>query len=281
MAILLSGTPVANKIKSEVKSYIQNNNKHLSLTIFQVGDNPASNTYIRNKVKACEEVGIHSTVLKFDNPDEYDRCFDIPDSLRYVTGTAAMLQLPLPKGWDESYFVNLIPSSQDADCLTDVNIGKFHSAKTPKISPCTAKGIIDILKYYDIEISGKHAVVVGRSNIVGKPVAHLLSCEDATVTLCHSKTSNLSEFTKTADILVVAIGKPNFITADMVKPGAVVIDVGINRTSDGKLCGDVDFENVKGIASAITPVPGGVGPVTVANLLSNTLKLYDLNHKGE
>lgn len=280
MTRILDGKVVANHIKSSVKEYIESNNAHVNLTIVQVGDNPASNTYIKNKVKACEEVGIHSTVLKYDTPDEYDRCFDIPDTLKHITGTGAMLQLPLPSGWDESYFVNHIPSAQDADCLTDASIGKFYAAKKPDLAPCTAQGIIDILKYYNIEIAGKHAVVVGRSNIVGKPVSHLLCCEDATVTVCHSKTQNLKELTKIADILVVAIGKPNFITTDMVKPGAVVIDVGINRTEEGKLCGDVDFEKVKEVASAITPVPGGVGPVTVANLLLNTVKLHR-NSKGK
>jgi methylenetetrahydrofolate dehydrogenase (NADP+)/methenyltetrahydrofolate cyclohydrolase len=147
------------------------------------------------------------------------------------------------------------------------------------LAPCTAQGIIDILNYYNIDIEGKHAVVVGRSNIVGKPIAHLLTCRNATVTVCHSKTPNLSEFTKQADILVVAIGKAKYITANMVKPGAVVIDVGINRDENGKLCGDVDFENVKDIAGAITPVPGGVGPMTVAELLKNTVKLYERNYK--
>lgn len=273
-ALILRGAEVAQKIKDEVRAYTDEN-PGINLTIFQVGDNPASNTYIRNKVRVCADCGMDSSVDKYSDPQEYDRCIDIPDALRYCTGSGVMLQLPLPKGWDEDYFVNCINASQDADCLTHVSLGQFYASKSPEIAPCTARGIIDILKYYNIEIAGKHAVVVGRSNIVGKPVAHLLCCEDATVTVCHSRTPNLAEFTKQADILVVAIGKPKFITSDMIKPGAVVIDVGINRTEEGTFCGDVDFDQVKEVASAVTPVPGGVGPLTVANLLLNTIKLHN------
>ena len=277
MAIILDGKVVSQHIKDELFPICATEN--IRLTIFQVGDNPASNTYIRNKQRACDEVGIESTIYKISNPNEYDRCFDIPDSLKHCTGTGVMLQLPLPLGWDEHYFVNQIHSNQDADCLTDEALGKFYSSNNPEIAPCTAQGIIDLLDYYNISIEGKHAVVIGRSNIVGKPVAHLLTCRNATVTLCHSKTPNLSEFTKQADILVVAIGKPKYVTADMVKEGAVVIDVGINRDDNGKLCGDVNFEQVVSIASAITPVPGGVGPMTVAELLKNTVKLYERNRR--
>lgn len=271
MALILDGKAVAQKIKDELKPICAK--EDIKLTIYQVGDNPASNTYVRNKIKACNEVGMKSEVVKSvgDDCGRYQLDPQFPSS---KDADGVMLQLPLPQGWDEHYFTNLISKKQDADCLTTASLGEFYASNKPTLAPCTAQGIIDILDYYNIPIEGKHAVVVGRSNIVGKPVAHLLTCRNATVTVCHSKTSNLSEFTKQADILVVAIGKPKYITADMVKPGAVVIDVGINRDENGKLCGDVDFEQVAPVVSAITPVPGGVGPMTVAELLKNTVKLH-------
>lgn len=275
MANILDGKLVAQKIKDEVKEYVDKCSRNIYLTIFQVGDNPASNTYVRNKVKACEEVGIKGDLIKFE--DSYDiRDYTwLTRSIEMEHADGAMLQLPIPKHWgDESFYINRMKPSQDADCLTKVSLGKFYTSNDPDLAPCTAQGIIDILDYYNIDMVGKHAVVVGRSNIVGKPVAHLLTCRDATVTLCHSKTQNLVEITKQADILVVAIGKAKFITADMVKDNAVVIDVGINRDENGKLCGDVDFDSVEEKASWITPVPGGVGPVTIAELLKNTVKLH-------
>lgn len=276
MANILDGKLVAQKIKDEVKEYVDKCSRKVSLTIFQVGDNPASNTYIRNKVKACEEVGIKSKVLKFeDSRDPHDHVW-LTKGIDTERADGIMLQLPIPEYWGgEEFYINRIKPSKDADCLTEASLGKFYTSNDPQLAPCTAKGIIDILDYYNIDIAGKHAVVVGRSNIVGKPVSHLLTCRDATVTLCHSKTQNLAEITKQADILVVAIGKAKFITADMVKDGAVVIDVGINRDENGKLCGDVDFNSVEPKASWITPVPGGVGPVTVAELLKNTIKLHN------
>ena len=272
MALILDGKAVAQKIKDEIfRTY---GSEDIKLTIFQVGDNPASNTYVRNKRRACDEVGIESEIVKL-TADDYTRYQLLTKYLREEESDGVMVQLPLPDGWDEHFFLNQIDVDKDADCLTDGALGKFYSSNNPEISPCTAQGIIDILEHYNIPIEGKHAVVVGRSNIVGKPVAHLLTCRNATVTVCHSKTPNLSEFTKQADILVVAIGKAKYVTADMVRPGAVVIDVGINRDENGKLCGDVDFEQVKSVASAITPVPGGVGVVTVAELLKNTVKLHN------
>lgn len=271
MALILDGKTVAQNIKDNI--FNTYGAEDIKLTIFQVGDNPASNTYVRNKQRACDEVGIESEVVRI-GIDEYERCQLLPKYLKEDDADGIMLQLPLPQGWDEHYFTNLIPKKQDADCLTTASLGEFYASNKPTLAPCTAQGIIDILDYYDIPIEGKHAVVIGRSNIVGKPVAHLLTCRNATVTVCHSKTPNLSEFTKQADILVVAIGKPKYVTADMVKLGAVVIDVGINRDENGKLCGDVDFEQVESVASAITPVPGGVGPTTIAELLRNTIKLW-------
>lgn len=276
MANILDGKLVAQKIKDEVKKSVEKSRRNIYLTIFQVGDNPASNTYIRNKVKACEEVGIKSEVCKFDDThNPYDQTW-LTKGIKTAQADGVMLQLPIPDHWsDESFYLNCIKPSQDADCLTDISLGKFYASNDPDLAPCTAQGIIDILDYYNIDIAGKHAVVVGRSNIVGKPVAHLLTCRDATVTLCHSKTQNLAEITKLADILIVAIGKAKFITADMVKDGAVVVDVGINRDENGKLCGDVDFASVEPKASWITPVPGGCGVVTVAELLKNTIKLHN------
>lgn len=300
MSVKMDGKLVAHQIKSTVKEYIERNNAHLNLTIVQVGDNPASNTYIRNKVKACEEVGIESTVLKYDNLDEYDRCIDIPDTLKHITGTGAMLQLPLPRGWDENYFVNLIPSRQDADCLTEAGLGKFYSSNNPYIAPCTAQGIIDLLDFYNIDIDGKRALVIGRSNIVGRPIAHLLETRNATVTIAHSHTrrSELLHLFAMSDIVIVAVGKPEFITEDdawqhykdyrhefyssfdIIK-NRVIIDVGINRDEDGKLCGDLSEEFKANYSEYYSPVPGGVGPLTVANLLYNTVKLHHQEHKND
>lgn len=276
MTTILDGKTVAQKIKDEI--FHTYGAEDIKLTIFQVGDNPASNVYVRNKQRACDEVGIESEIVKLTSND-FVKDFGLKKRIQECSSDALMVQLPLPYGWDEHFYLNCIDTSKDADCLTDEALGKFYSSNDPGIAPCTAQGIIDILDHYNISVEGKHAVVVGRSNIVGKPVAHLLTCKNATVTLCHSKTPNLSEFTKQADILVVAIGKPKYITADMVKPGAIVIDVGINRDEDGKLCGDVDFDSVKEKASAITPVPGGVGVMTVAELLKNTIKLHNYKTK--
>lgn len=272
MTLILDGKAVAQKIKDEI--FHTYGAEDIKLTIFQVGDNPASNTYVRNKQRACDEVGIESEIVKIADTG-YEAEQRLWKLIHSCKSDALMVQLPLPDGWDEHFYLNCIDADRDADCLTDEALGTFYSSNRPALAPCTAQGVIDILDYYDIPIEGKHAVVVGRSNIVGKPVAHLLTCRNATVTLCHSKTSDLASFTKSADILVVAIGKAKFITADMVKPGAVVIDVGINRDENGKLCGDVDFETVGEIAGAITPVPGGCGPMTVAELLKNTVKLHN------
>ena len=232
MAQILDGKVVAQKIKDELKPICIE--KDIRLTIFQVGDNPASNVYVRNKQKACEEVGIKSDIIRLKD-DEFTRNQLLPKYVTEEGSDGVMVQLPLPEGWDEHFFLNHIDVNKDADCLTDGALGKFYSSSDPELAPCTARGIIDLLDYYEIPIEGQFAVVVGRSNIVGKPIAHLLTCRNATVMVCHSKTPNLEQYTKKADILVVAIGKAKYITADMVKPGAVVIDVGINRDENGKL----------------------------------------------
>lgn len=271
MAKILDGKLVATKIKQELKEYVQENNLDVKLTIFQMGDNPASNIYIRNKQKACEEVGIESELVKCDTLGE----LKIESSVCFYPN---MIQLPLPVKCDEQEVIDHIFHGFDADCLTTRNLGKLFVGDD-SLAPCTAQGIIDLLEYYGIEIEGKHAVVVGRSNIVGKPVAHLLLNRNATVTVCHSRTKDLKKYTKDADILIVAIGKSKFITGDMVKEGAVVVDVGINRDENGKVCGDVDFASVEPKAGWITPVPGGVGPMTVAELVKNAVKLCEKKGK--
>ena len=268
---IIDGKAHAQVLKNTVKDWIETFNKNVTLVIFQAGDNPASNVYVRNKQKACEEVGIKSNVIKVDSPVDLRK--------KIITNIdacdAMMVQLPLPEEFgDPQQYIDLIPPKKDADCLTTYNLGKLFLGDDT-LAPCTAAGIMDLLTQEGIDVSGKHAVVVGRSDIVGKPVAHMLLKENATVTICHSHTKNLAEFTRMADILIVAIGKPKFITADMVKDDVVVIDVGINRMEDGKLCGDVDFDAVKDKALAITPVPGGVGPMTVAWLLANSILCAD------
>lgn len=257
MAIIMDGKKLAAKIKEELKSRIDEMEQKPILHVVQVGNDPASNTYIHNKQKACEDVGIIFTHIAVDP--------HVPQHwLEYIVGAhnvPTILQLPIPKTLDADRAIKRINAVDDVDGLRSLSV----------FTPCTPKGIMHLLKEYYVPLEGKHAVVVGRSDIVGKPVAKLLLNENCTVTVCHSKTKNLAEYTRQADILVSAVGKPHLITADMVKPGVAVIDVGINRV-DGKLVGDVDFENVEKIAGWITPVPGGVGPMTVAMLLENVVE---------
>lgn len=272
--MILDGKTVAQQIKNSVKDYISEHNADVTLTIVQVEGNPASDIYVRNKIKACAEVGIKSNVIKLPANEE-TRDSKLAETLKNCKSDGIMLQLPLPKGWDEDYYINLIPEDRDADCLTYKNLGRFYTSKTPYLSPCTVAGIMHLFNAYNIELNGKNATVIGRSNIVGRPLAHALEAADATVTLCHSKTANLRSHLKDADVIISAVGKPNFITSEMIdNKNAVIIDVGINRDAAGKLCGDVDFESLKDNCYAITPVPGGVGPLTVACLLLNTLKLH-------
>ena len=261
---------VRNEIKNEIASF---NGKAPGLAVVLVGDNPASAIYVRNKEKACEEVGIASFSYRLPATATQQEVEGVVSELAVndlINGI--LVQLPLPEGLNESKILSLIPPEKDVDGFSAVNVGKMFLGEDGLVA-CTPHGIIKLIKYAGVDIKGKRAVVVGRSNIVGKPAAMLLLKENATVTVCHSKTENLKEVCLSADILVVAIGKARFITADMVKPGATVIDVGTNRV-DGKLVGDVDFEGVKDIASAITPVPGGVGPMTITMLMYNTLCAY-------
>lgn len=271
---LIDGKALAADIRAELKlrtaAFEEKYHKKIGLAVVLIGNDPASQVYVRNKVKACEEAGIRS--FRHDLPEEttQKQAEELVSALAEDENIHGILvQLPLPKGLDEKRLLSLIPPEKDVDGFLAENIGRLALKEEGTVA-CTPLGVMEMLKRSGISPAGKNAVVVGRSNIVGRPMALLLLNADATVTVCHSKTKNLKEECLRADILVAAIGKAKFITADMVKEGAVVIDVGMDRDENGKLCGDVDFENVKEKASYITPVPGGVGPMTIAMLLKNT-----------
>lgn len=268
----MDGKALSAEIRADLKERIlkfsETNNRRIGLAVVLAGGDPASRIYVRNKIKACEEVGIKS--FAYYLPEETPQ----KELEALVSGLAEnkdidgiLVQLPLPAKLDAEKILKLIPAGKDVDGFSEVSLGRLAKNKAGFIS-CTPSGIMKLLEKYDIPVSGKNAVVLGRSEIVGKPMAMLLLNVDATVTVCHSKTRNLKEICRSADILVAAVGKPNFVKEDMVKEGAVVIDVGINRT-EGGLCGDVDFENVKNKCSYITPVPGGVGPMTITMLMYN------------
>ena len=267
----LVSSVVRSKIAEEILDFRNNTGIVPGLAVVIVGDNPASMVYVRNKKKACEQVGINSYEIALpadiSEADLLERVIQLNND-ESVHGI--LVQLPLPAHINEETIINAIDPKKDVDAFHPSNVGRIMIGNYSFL-PCTPAGIMDLLDYYNISISGKKCVVLGRSNIVGKPMAHLLLEKNGTVTVCHSRTADLKEETKNADILVVAIGKPEFVTADMVKDGAVVIDVGINRTEDGKLVGDVDFAGASNVASYITPVPGGVGPMTITTLLKNTL----------
>lgn len=275
MAEIIDGKALAEKIKSELlvraTDFEQKYGRKVGLAVIRVGNDPASAVYVRNKIKACEKCNIRSFSYDLDEMVDSAEIISLIHKLNVDSEVDGILvQLPLPKHINEREVLSEIVPKKDADGFHAVNAGKLFLGERDGTVACTPRGIIELIKSTGVPISGKHAVVVGRSNIVGKPIAALLLANDATVTVCHSRTVNLKEITLSADILVVAIGKSNFITADMVKLGAVVIDVGMNRDENG-LCGDVDFSSVKDKAGYITPVPGGVGPMTVAMLLSNTV----------
>lgn len=275
MAEIIDGKAVAAKIKENVKEraekFLSETGRKPGLAVVVAGDDPASAIYVRNKIKACEACGIASYAYYFDASVAQSQLIELVEALNDDKSVDGILvQLPLPKGIDERAVLAEIDPRKDADGFHVVNAGKLFLGEHTDSVACTPRGIIELIKSTGTVIAGKHAVVIGRSNIVGKPVAQLLLQNDATVTVCHSKTENLGDITRTADILVVAVGRKKFVTADMVKPGAVVIDVGMNRDESG-LYGDVDFDNVKNVASFVTPVPGGVGPMTIAMLLQNTL----------
>lgn len=272
--MLILGKEVSKKTREElaidVKEFANKHGRTPCLSVIIVGEDPASQTYVKNKVLGCAEVGMKSLKYEFPNGTKQE---DIADVIKTLANDdkvdGILVQLPLPKGYDEKYLLDLIPEEKDVDGFCANNLGLLAMGN-PRTISCTPFGVMKLLESTGVELAGKNAVVIGRSNTVGKPMAMLLLNANCTVTVCHSKTQNIQEIASKADILVVAIGKPKFLKADMVKPGAIVIDVGINRV-DGKLVGDVDFDEVEKKASFITPVPGGVGPMTISMLLYNTL----------
>lgn len=272
MAQLIDGKKISAEIKDELKkqvSELKADGKEITLAVIQVGNDPASSVYVGNKKKACEYIGIKSLAYELPEETTEEKLLSIIEELNNRDDVNGILvQLPLPSHINEDKVIETIDSRKDVDGFNPMSVGALSIGKKGFVS-CTPAGIIQLLKRSNIEIEGKECVVVGRSNIVGKPMAMLLLRENGTVTVAHSRTKNLKEVTKRADILVAAVGKPRFITADYVKEGAVVIDVGIHRNENNKLCGDVDFESVEPKASAITPVPGGVGPMTIAMLMYN------------
>ena len=270
---LLDGKTLANDILDKLNLKVKQLDTAPNLVVIQVGNDPASSVYVRNKERTAERVGINSETVKLSKHITQDELLEIIDKYNHFADVNGILvQLPLPKHIDEQVILEAISPMKDVDGFHPLNVGKLNIGQKQMI-PSTPAGIMELLKANHIEIEGKHVVIVGRSNIVGKPLAHLLLEENATVTVAHSRTKNLKQLTKMADILVVAVGQPELITEDYVKNGAVVIDVGINRTESG-LKGDVDFNNVKSKVAAITPVPGGVGPMTIAMLMNQTYQAY-------
>lgn len=246
-----------------------------------VGDDPASRIYVNNKKKACAECGIYSEEYALPESTTQEELLELIDRLNKKSDISGILvQLPVPEHIDETTIINAINPNKDVDAFHPVNVGKIMVGNFDFV-PCTPAGVMELINESGIDVSGKECVVVGRSNIVGKPQAMLLLHKNGTVTICHSRTKDLASHTKNADILVAAVGIPKFITGDMIKPGAVVIDVGINRLENKKLCGDVDFESAEKIAGAITPVPGGVGPMTIAMLMKNTVRAAVINRTGK
>ena len=272
---LIDGKKLAKKIREELKEEVEELNKKgivPKLAVIMVGNDKASSVYVKNKSKACDEIGIkYEEFLKDENITQEELIGLIQKLNNRKDINGILLQSPIPKKLDIREEFNCIDDNKDVDGFNPVNVGKLSIGEDCFIS-CTPYGVIKMLEAYNIDVEGKQAVIIGRSNIVGKPLIQCLLNKNATVTVCHSKTQNLKEITKQADILVAALGKTKFIKEDMVKEGAVVIDVGINRTEEGKLAGDVDFENVSKKASYITPVPGGVGPMTIAMLMYNVVK---------
>ena len=281
MATILNGKQVAAEIRAELKvraEALRKDGVVPCLAVLLAGDDPASKIYVRNKKRACEEIGIESRELLFPESVTEEELIAQIRALNEDAAVDAMLvQLPLPKHIDEARVLAEIAPEKDADGFHVVNAGRLFTGQT-SVLPCTPAGCMELLRRANVEFSGKHAVVVGRSNIVGKPMAMLLLNEHCTVTVCHSRTKDLARFTRDADILVAAVGRPGMITGEMIKPGAAVIDVGINRLDNGKLMGDVDFESAEPVAGAITPVPGGVGPMTIAMLMQNAILAAEKRH---
>lgn len=274
MAAIIDGKAISAKVKSEVRQEteaLKAKGISIGLAVVIVGDNPASRVYVNNKKKACAEVGFESFEYALPEETTQEELLALVDKLnKDDTVNGILVQLPLPKQIDEKAVINAILPEKDVDAFHPVNVGKIMIGDFAFL-PCTPAGVMELIASTGVEISGKECVVIGRSNIVGKPMAMLLLHKNGTVTICHSKTKNLAEVCSRADILVAAVGRANFVTPDMVKEGAVVIDVGMNRLENGKLCGDVDYAACFEKAGYITPVPGGVGPMTIAMLMKNTL----------
>lgn len=281
MATRMDGKAVSAKVKEQVAEEVaalREKGICPGLAVVIVGEDPASRIYVNNKKKACQATGIHSEEYALPASTTQEELLALVDTLNHKEDIHGILvQSPLPKGLDEGAVVEAIDPQKDVDAFHAYNVGKIMMGDYHFL-PCTPAGIMELLQAYDIPVEGKRCVVIGRSNIVGKPMAMLLLHQNGTVTICHSRTKDLPEVTRQADILVSAVGKSRFVTADMVKPGAVVIDVGMNRDENGKLCGDVDFAAVEPMASYITPVPGGVGPMTIAMLLKNTVTAAKLQN---
>lgn len=282
-AHIIDGKALAADVRKQVAQQaakLQQQGIKAGLAVILVGDDPASSVYVRNKVKACSEAGIHSVLEVYDADMTQDAVLQRIAQLNQDPNIHGILvQLPLPKHIDAHTVIEAIDPAKDVDGFHVASAGALMTGLSGFV-PCTPHGCMKMLEHIGYDLNGKHAVIIGRSNIVGKPMAMLLLAQNATVTICHSRTNNLKALTLQADVIIAAVGKRNILTADMVKPQAVVIDVGINRDDNGKLCGDVDFEAVQQVASHITPVPGGVGPMTIAMLLSNTLYAAQQTHKN-
>ncbi|AAP28119.1 MULTISPECIES: bifunctional methylenetetrahydrofolate dehydrogenase/methenyltetrahydrofolate cyclohydrolase FolD [Bacillus] len=275
VAVIIKGNEVAEKKRAQLKEEVVKLKEQgivPGLAVILVGEDPASRSYVKGKEKGCEQVGIYSELIEFPETITEERLLAEIDRLNgddRINGI--LVQLPLPKHIEEKAIIERISPEKDVDGFHPISVGRMMTGQDTFL-PCTPHGIVELVKETNLDISGKHVVVIGRSNIVGKPVGQLFLNENATVTYCHSKTQNMKELTKLADILIVAVGRPKMVTADYIKEGAVVIDVGVNRLETGKLCGDVDFDNVLDVASYITPVPKGVGPMTITMLLHNTVE---------
>lgn len=280
MTTILDGKKLSKQILDELTIKLSKLDKKPSLTVILVGENPASEIYVNIKKKTAERIGIVSTIIKYpENVSENELLAKIEELNGDSSVDAILVQLPLPKHIDKKNVIQAISPKKDVDGFHPENVGKISIGVEPYAYPCTPKGVLRLLEEYKIDLDGKHVVILGRSNIVGRPLAQMALNKNATVTTCHSHTKNLSDITKTADILISAVGVKNIIKKEMVKKNSVIVDVGISKDVDGKICGDVDFEKVSGIVSFISPVPGGVGPMTIASLMENTFELYRLTKK--
>lgn len=275
---IINGQELAKNIKTTIKEEVNKFDRQPCLVVVLVGDNPASQVYVKNKEKACNECGFKSVLYKLSEQTTEKELIELIEKLNNDnTVDGILVQAPLPDHINFETIMSTISQYKDVDCFSPINVGKFFIGKNYFTVPCTASGCIKLIKTVETDLAGKKAVVIGRSNIVGKPVAQMLLNENCSVIITHSKTKNLEELTKQADIVIVAIGRPKFLKSNMIKDGAIIIDVGINRLEDGSICGDVDFEEFKDRDCYLTPVPKGVGPMTIACLLENTLKCFNNN----